>query len=138
MPKKYYLDACIWLDYLEDRKDKFRPLGDWAATLIRNITESQEKIIISEHLMNELRNRIGESAARKMLSIVPKNLVEYVIGNKGYNTKASKIMRMFDIPFCDALHLAIAKENNAVLVTRDKHFENIHRIAEIRKPEELI
>lgn len=27
---RFYLDACIWGDYWENRSDNFRPLGEWA------------------------------------------------------------------------------------------------------------
>ena len=37
MVEKYYLDTCIWRDYFENRSDKFRPLGDWAFSLIKLI-----------------------------------------------------------------------------------------------------
>lgn len=34
MEEKYYLDACIWRDYFENREDRFRPLGEWAFRLV--------------------------------------------------------------------------------------------------------
>ena len=37
--KRYYFDTCIWRDYFEDRKDKFRALGDLAFYLIKNTYE---------------------------------------------------------------------------------------------------
>jgi hypothetical protein len=38
--QRYYLDTCIWVDYLENRQDRFRPLGDWALRLIKQIVNS--------------------------------------------------------------------------------------------------
>ncbi|MBU1321694.1 MAG: PIN domain-containing protein [Nanoarchaeota archaeon] len=52
---KYYLDTCIWIDYFEDRKDNFRPLGDWAFRLIKKIITDENVIIISDLVWFELR-----------------------------------------------------------------------------------
>ena len=52
--KKYYLDACIWRDYFENRSDNFRPLGEWAFRLIKKIIDEGGLFVISDHLINEL------------------------------------------------------------------------------------
>ena len=51
--------------------------------------------------------------------------------------EAKKIATERNIPVGDALHAIIARDNNLVLVTRDKHFENIEDISKHFKPEEL-
>ena len=54
MEKKYYLDACIWIDYFENRKDRFRPLGDWAIRIINKIIKENGLFIFSDHIIKEL------------------------------------------------------------------------------------
>jgi len=49
------------------------------------------------------------------------------------------IKREKELSFNDALHAIIARDNRAMLVTRDRHFfEFLGDIVEIRKPEEII
>ena len=42
------------------------------------------------------------------------------------------------IPKRDALHALIAKDNNAILVTYDKHFQKLSEIIKPKKPDEII
>ena len=54
MPERFYLDSSIWRDYYENRKDKFRPLGEWALRLIKNIIENKNYILYSDFVIKEL------------------------------------------------------------------------------------
>lgn len=47
---KIYLDTCIYLDYLMDRKDNLRPLGEFAFQLLKRTFECEFEIIISDGL----------------------------------------------------------------------------------------
>jgi len=48
------------------------------------------------------------------------------------------LKKKLKIPFGDALHTILAKDNEAILVTRDHHFDVVEGIVKIRKPEDLI
>jgi hypothetical protein len=48
MAEKIYLDANIYLDYFENRRDNIRPLGFFAYNLIRRCIEREFRIIISD------------------------------------------------------------------------------------------
>lgn len=52
--------------------------------------------------------------------------------------EAIKFSRQFSIPVNDALHAILARDNHAILVSRDKHFYELVDKLTIRKPEELI
>ena len=52
--------------------------------------------------------------------------------------EAAKLKRERKLPFADVLHAIIARDNGAVMVTRDVHFEDFEDIVMIRKPEDLI
>ena len=54
MTNKYYIDACIWRDFYENRSDRFRPLGDWAFDLFRMIIETQSTVFYSDLIVDEL------------------------------------------------------------------------------------
>jgi len=42
------------------------------------------------------------------------------------------------VPFFDALHAVLARDNKAIMVTRDKHFDELLDITKYKKPEEII
>jgi predicted nucleic acid-binding protein len=52
--------------------------------------------------------------------------------------EARKISRERGIPKGDALHAILGRDNNAVVVTRDNHFELLKDIVKSNKPEEII
>jgi predicted nucleic acid-binding protein len=135
---KYYLDTCIWRDYFENRSDNFRPLGEWAFKLIKQIINKNDFILYSELIEEELLETYSEEDIKKILSIVPlNNMINVEISSK--QTKESiKISKKLNIPRKDVLHSILARDNGAILITRDKHFYELPNQVEIRKPEDLI
>ena len=41
------------------------------------------------------------------------------------------------VPFGDAVHAILARDNNAIMVTRDHHFSKLKECIIVKKPEEL-
>jgi len=136
---KYYLDACIWRDYYENRSDQFRPLGEWALMLINKILEQHETIVVSDFILFELGKVYKPDVLDKIFSIASESRllleVNYTVTQV---RKAIQVGRKRKIPPGDELHAILARDNNAILITRDKHFEELRNIVEIRRPEELI
>ncbi|MFO8016244.1 MAG: PIN domain-containing protein [Candidatus Woesearchaeota archaeon] len=137
MTNKFYLDTCIWRDYLEDRKDRFRPLGEWAHRLIRKIIDDSEIIIISDILLKELGRDLTDDQIRNMLGIIPVQLIMNVYHTETQARLAMGIKKRNKIPFNDALHSVIARECAAVLVSRDSHLLCLPG-SEVFKPEDLL
>jgi len=136
MDNKFYFDACIWIDYFENRFDKFRPLGDFALELIKKIIEEGNCFIVSDHVIEELEKKYSKEERGKIFEIIPEQLIIKINSNEKQVKEAFKIKNKFKIPFGDALHAVLARDNKAVLVTRDKHFYELGD--NVRKPEELI
>ncbi len=135
---RYYIDACIWRDYFEDRKDKFRPLGEWAFQLLKKIVDDEDVVVISDHLLEELQKYISEEKVEAMMKIIPKELMmEFHDGIMQYR-EARYLSCKFNLPEEDAKHLLIAQETDAILVTRDHHFDHLKTRFDIYLPEELI
>lgn len=137
MPYQYYLDSAIWIDYFANRTDGLRPLGDWAHMLITRICITGNNLLISNFLLEELENFATKDKIINLLhpfkeSLVP---VEY---NENQMREAILIARKRNLPKGDALHAILARDNGAILVTRDRHFEELTDIAIPKKPEELI
>lgn len=133
---RYYLDTCIWIDYFEDRSDRFRPLGYWAFCLIRNIVRDKDIIIYSDTVEKELRSYDKDPAS--VFSMVPAGSLFKAAISDEQLSEAGNLSREFNIPPDDCVHFILARDNDAVLVTRDKHFYSLTGKVDIRKPEELV
>ena len=137
--KKYYLDTSIWRDYYENRSDKFRPLGEWALKLINEIIENKEIILFSDFVMEELKVKYSEEEINKIFEIASKrDLLVRVDISEQQVKEAAKLCKERNIAFGDALHAILARDNKAIMVSRDKHFLELLDIVEVKKPEELV
>lgn len=137
MNKKYYIDSCIWRDYLEEREDKFRPLGEWAFRIIQKIIKDEDVIVISDAIFEELRG-FNPNIDIKITELVPELCLSYMESSKKQFIEAKNIAKTLKIPINDALHAILARDNQAILITRDKHFLDLLNIVDVKKPEDLI
>lgn len=138
MAERYYIDSCIWIDYFENRSDRFRPLGDWAFDLIKKVIDDEDLILYSELVEEELGENYSAEEIEKIFSIVPSELFVKVNIIDKQIKESINLFKKFNIPKKDALHAILARDNNAIFVTRDKHFYEIYKKLTIKKPEELI
>jgi predicted nucleic acid-binding protein len=127
--QRYYLDTCIWIDYLENREDRFRPLGEWALRLIKQIVQDEDVIVYSELVIKEIK---------EMMTIVPHIFLEKIISTNSHWKEANKLAKKLNTPIADKIHVVIAKEINAIIVTRDKHFYEFQTIGNIKRAEDLL
>ena len=139
MPQKYYIDACIWRDFHENREDKFRPLGEWAFEMFRKIKANKSIVLYSDLTVDELSKDFNPEQIKDIFKIVHEaNLLEKVNLKKEQFQEAAKLNRERNLPFGDCLHALIARDNQAIMVTRDKHFEELQDVVQSYKPEDLI
>ena len=52
--------------------------------------------------------------------------------------EAKKIAEEREVPKGDVIHAILARDNNAILISRDKHFQLLKDICEVMKPEDII
>ncbi len=135
---KYYIDSCIWIDYFENRSDKFKPLGEWALNLINKIINEDSFFVLSDHILKELEFYYSKEELNSFLNIIPKKLINYTNTNKKQIKEAISIKNKLKIPFGDALHAVLARDNKSIMITRDKHFYRLSNKFNIKKPEDLI
>lgn len=138
MTERYYLDSCIWIDYFENRSDRFRPLGDWAFSLIQKIVQDSAQVIISDMTRVELEKQFSSKIVDTILEIIPRELLVIIEASEKQSKEAMTLSKKLQIPFGDALHGVLARDSGAILVTRDKHFNEMSDQLTVRKPEELI
>ncbi len=124
MAEKYYIDAAIWRDLHENRSDRFRPLGDWAFELFKKIRKDKEKILYSNLVVDELSIAFEKETIKKLFEDISE-LLEKVEIKKEQVEEAKILSKELKIPFGDALHGILARDNNAIMVTRDHHFEEL-------------
>ena len=138
MLEKYYLDSCIWKDYFENRSDRFRPLGDWALELIKKIIKEEGLFIFSDHLIKELEKQYSHEVLDNFFEIIPIQSIIKVETTEQQAKEAFQIKNKLKIPYGDVLHAIIARDNDAILVTRDKHFYELAQKINVKKPEDLL
>jgi predicted nucleic acid-binding protein len=131
---RFYLDTSIWLDFLEDRGNN----GDAAYKLLKFIINRNYKIIFSEAIKDELLEYgLSMDNIRSFLSVFKRNVICLYVNKKQFR-KAKDISNKRNIPVFDALHAIIARDNSAVMITRDRHFDKLLDIVRYKKPEEII
>ncbi|PIN69600.1 hypothetical protein COV93_04970 [Candidatus Woesearchaeota archaeon CG11_big_fil_rev_8_21_14_0_20_43_8] len=139
MQKRYYFDTAIWRDYYENRDDGIRPLGEFALQAIYAILRNHDFILYSKVVEDELKKEYDSRQITEIFSIAKEKQGLIKVDVK-YNQRkiARKLCQMHDVPFSDALHAVLARDNHAVLITRDHHFERLVDITQVTNPESLI
>lgn len=139
MQRRFYLDTAIWRDYFEDRRDGIRPLGEFAFQFLKKCIESGAEILVSDAVIFELEARLSKERVKEIFSSF-RSIIRKVAADVGQVSEARKEWQKRNkaLPFKDALHAIIARDNNAVLVARDNHFfDMLTSIVEVKKPEEI-
>ncbi len=139
MKKKFYLDTAIWRDYFEDRKDGLRPLGEFAFQFLRECKRGGNELLVSDTVIFELEAGVSKEQVKEIFSRF-KKIIRKITANDEQVSEARKEWNKRNrvLPFKDVLHAIIARDNNAVLVTRDNHFfDLLTSIVEVRRPKEI-
>lgn len=134
---RYYLDTSIYRDYFENRSDRFRPLGEWALALLKKIVAEEHELIISHLVIDELRKDYSTEKVKDLFKWLESFLV-WVEATPNQMHESARICKQCKVPFGDALHAVLARDNEAIMVTRDHHFEELQEVVMSCKPEDLI
>ena len=137
--KKYYVDTNVWRDYYEDRKDNFKPLGEFAFRFFKKCRKDNSVILYSDLTLRELNAYYSKERVEILLQAVSVFCeIKKVFINAEQGKEANSLVKRFKVHSADLLHAILARDNNAVLVSRDKHFNKLKDIVKIAKPEEII
>lgn len=121
---KYYIDTCVYLDYLENRKNKQgKNLGVVARKLFNQSRDCKFQIILSDHLVRELERNIVLSSTRLFFESLKKKIIKIKVSEEDLE-KAHEICENKK-DFFAALHYVLAKRAKAdKLITRNlEHFQ---------------
>ncbi len=137
MTGKYYIDTAIWRDLHENRKDKSKNLGELAFESLKKIRINKEKIIYSDFIVEELSHAYDKQSINKLFKGVSEALEKVEINDMQLQ-EAADLSKKLNIPLGDAVHGVLARDNSAIMVTRDRHFRKLKDKISIKKPEDLI
>lgn len=137
--QKIYVDTNIFLDFWLDRKTKIAPAGLFAEKMFEDLTECKYFLVTSNYIMMEIKENINffEEVRDLFETLRSAEKIKVIKIKQGMIDKAKKIASKKDVPIHDAIHAIVAKSEGAILVTRDKHFQNIADFITVLKPEEL-
>ena len=132
---QFYLDTSIWIDFYERRGEN----GKAAADFMFRILSTKRTIFISDFVLKEMKCLgYSQDEINKMLSITKPDNIRKVHLFKEQLEEANRIAAKRKIPRGDAIHGILARDNNAILISRDRDFEKIKEIVLTKKPEEII
>ncbi len=138
---KIYLDTCIYLDYLMDRKDNLRPLGEFAFQLLKRTFECEFEIIISDWVIKEINKQIDDNILFFELIDKLENLNKLIKVSKStaVEKKAKILTEKYKTHLADALHIILAEQAEAeFLVTINvKDFHSKYKRLKIVFPENI-
>ena len=138
MAIKYLIDTSIWVDLYENRKGYHdEPLGDFAFKLFCMIKAKEDQIVITDLTIRELEINYSMPEIKGMMKPF-ENILEKLVVSREQRDEAKKIASERNLPKGDVLHAILARDNNYILISRDKHFKQLIDISAHNKPEEII
>lgn len=111
-------------------------MGEFAFRFLQMCLKNKSPLLYSDIILIELKNAPNFLLTSFFDSF--KDLLVEVIYSKEQALEANNIAISRGIPYNDALHAVLARDNGAIMVTRDRHFELLSDIVEVRAPEEII
>ncbi len=139
---KVFVDTHIFIDYFLDRKDRFKPLGEFAFQFFKKAVECRYFVIICQPVIDELCSALSKNEKAVwedvLYDLVKAKKIELITFSREQMKEASAISAERNVPKYDALFAIIARDNNAIIVSRDKHHhENLSDLVRVSRPEEL-
>jgi len=134
---KIYCDTNIYMDFFEGRSDYLRPLDEFAFQIFKRVENGEFTLIISDHLLYELRNHIEEKKITELLQpLNQKGRIIKIFKTREDILKAKEISKE---NWKDALHAILANKAKAVyLLTRNiQDYAGCEHLVEIKFPENI-
>ena len=103
------------------------------------VIKDKDQILFTDKIVDELGMMYSKREICEFLNILSlMNITKRVEINKEQKERAEMIAKQREVPDTDALYAILAKDNKAILVTRDRHFDKLRDIVEVKKPEEIV
>lgn len=122
---RYYVDTCVWIDFVEGK--------EYAEELFADIIKYEDTLLISDLVSKEfLRYKDYNSISLLLAMFQSKGLLEHIDTYSYQEGEALTLSLRTSTPKPDALHAILARDNDAILLTKDKHFLKLKDICRIR------
>ena len=140
---KAFVDTHIFIDFYFDRSDRIKPLGEFAFQFFKRAVECEYFVLICQQVIDEISSvlSIDEKDFRDILlgNLKKANKVELVSVSKSQLREARDIATAKNLSLFDCLFAILARDNKAMLVSRDKHHhETLANTVRVFTPEELL
>ena len=136
MSTRIYVDANVYLDYLEERTDGIRPLDEFAFQLFKRTFGCEFEIVMSDWALQELQIEKEIKSKSECLFDDLKKAGKLVIAKRTpEDERRARLHRNWQ----DALHVMIATRMNCkTIVTRNTgHFLEFSSLIQAKLPENL-
>lgn len=112
-------------------------MGEFAFKFLSYCVQNDFQILYSDLVVRELLKYVSKEKVDLIFENYGKQLVK-VEENFEIAQKAKTLKKSIDVSFGDIIHALLAKGNDAILISRDKHFELLAHIVETGLPEDFI
>ena len=132
---KVYVDTNIFIDHLEKRRDKIRPLGFFAFECFSRGWNCAFKLVYSSWVKKELKGKVNEGELKELLGYFKEENKLIEVNYSPEDMKEARKHEHWD----DALHAIIAIKNGCEkLITRNvNHFAAFSSKIDIVYPENI-
>lgn len=103
----------------------------------KKIRANKDKVVYSDFVVEELSHAYDKQTIDKLFKGVSELLEKVEIYGKQLK-EAADLSNEHNIPLGDAVHGVLARDANAIMVTRDRHFRKLKDKITVKKPEDLI
>lgn len=114
------------------------PLGEFAFQFLKACRQHKAKIVYSQLVVNELKTDYSDETIKQVFTDFENMLIKAEISVKQSDEAENLAVKRNGVHKADALHAILARDNDAVLITRDWHFDAVRGLVEVMKPEEVI
>jgi len=135
--QRVYIDTAIWRDYFEDRKDTKQELGKITDKLLKKLLKESFVIVVSNIVRRELLHKYTLEELESLFLPFKQNFVEVESTVDEYYD-AHRMSMKYDVPFGDALHAVLARNHDALILTRDSDFKRLRGVCPFQKPEDFV
>jgi predicted nucleic acid-binding protein len=114
----------VWIDFVEG--------VSYADDFFFRIIANEDVVLVSQLISKEFFRYADYNFIASLLALLDsKDLIEHVSTYKFQEDEAELLAEGRDVPRPDALHAVLARDNNSILVTKDKHFLSLKDVCSI-------
>lgn len=123
---KYVVDTCGWIEWLTEGRlcDSFEPY-------LKNPQNLIVPSIIQYELYKWISRTIDETKANEVIAVTQQGMVDVL--DTSLALMAADTSLQYKLAMADALVYASALKHRVLLITSDKHFEDLPQVQYIRK-----